>query len=67
MIRYGWQILSQINEIISKKDAIEYIISDLKREEVAGTFYEKELQKTNQQEFRVEQKNQGKKVINYMS
>ena len=31
-----------------------YVISDLKNEEIAGTFYEKELQKTNQKEFRVE-------------
>ena len=33
------------------------IISDLKGEEVVKTFYDKELQKTNQKEFRV------KKVI----
>ena len=31
-----------------------YVISDIKCEEVVGTFYEKELQKTNQKEFRVE-------------
>ena len=31
-----------------------YIVSDLKGGEIAGTFYEKELQKTNQKEFRVE-------------
>ena len=30
------------------------VISDLKREEIGGTFYENELQKTNQIEFRVE-------------
>ena len=29
-----------------------YVISDLKGEEIVGTFYEKELQKTNQQELR---------------
>ena len=29
-----------------------YIISDLKDEEILGTFYEKELQKTNQKEKR---------------
>ena len=28
-----------------------YIISDLNGEEIVGTFYEKELQKTNQKEF----------------
>ena len=31
-----------------------YIINDLNGEEIIGTFYEKELQKTNQQEFRIE-------------
>ena len=31
-----------------------HVISDLNGEETAGTFYEKELQKTNQKEFRVE-------------
>ena len=32
-----------------------YVISDLKGEEIVGTFYKKELQKTNQKEFRVEE------------
>ena len=31
-----------------------YVIIDLKGEEIVGTFYKKELQKVNQQEFRVE-------------
>ena len=31
-----------------------YVISDLNGEEMVGTFYEKELQKTNQEEFRIE-------------
>ena len=30
-----------------------YVISDLNGEEIIGTFYENELQKTNQQEFRI--------------
>ena len=34
-----------------------YIINDLNDEEIVGSFYEKELQKTNQKEFRT------KKVI----
>ena len=34
-----------------------YVINDLNGEEIIGTFYEKELQKTNQKEFRI------KKVI----
>ena len=32
----------------------KYIIRDSKGEEIVGTFYEKELKKTNQKEFRVE-------------
>ena len=31
-----------------------YLINYLSGEEITGTFYEKELQKTNQQEFRIE-------------
>ena len=31
-----------------------YVIGDLTVEEIVGTFYEKELQKTNRKEFRVE-------------
>ena len=40
------------------------VINDLNGEEIIGTFYEKELQKTNQQEFRVEKvlKRKGDKL-----
>ena len=31
-----------------------YLISDLNGEEIVGTFYGKDLQNTNQKEFRVE-------------
>ena len=31
-----------------------YFINDLNGEEIVGTFYEKEWQKTNQKEFRIE-------------
>ena len=31
-----------------------YVISDLNGEPITGSFYEKELQKTNQKEFRIE-------------
>ena len=31
-----------------------YVINNLNGEEIIGTFYEKELQKTNQKEFRIE-------------
>ena len=41
-----------------------YVISDLNGEEITGTFYEKELQKTNQEEFRIETviKRKGDKI-----
>ena len=41
-----------------------YVINDLNGEEVTGTFYETELQKTSQQEFRIEKvlKRKGKKL-----
>ena len=41
-----------------------YAINDLNGEEIIGTFYEKELQKTNQQEFRIEKviKKKGDKL-----
>ena len=39
-----------------KKNTVSwtYVISDLDGEEIVGSFYEKELQKTNQKEFRIE-------------
>ena len=42
-----------------------YVINDLNSEEIIGTFYEKELKKTDQKEFRIE-KVLKRKVINYM-
>ena len=41
-----------------------YVINDLSGEEIIATFYEKELQKTNQQEFRIEKviKRKGDKL-----
>ena len=41
-----------------------YLISDLNGEGIAGSFYEKELQKTNQKEFRTEKviKRKGNKL-----
>ena len=47
-------MIKKIKNIIPRT----YVISDLKGEESVGTFYEKELQKTNQKEFII------KKVIN---
>ena len=37
-----------------------YTISDLNGEEITGSFYEKELQKINQKEFRIEKVNRRK-------
>ena len=41
-----------------------YVINDLNGEEIIGTFYEKELQKTYQKEFRIEKviKRKGNKL-----
>ena len=41
-----------------------YVINDLNGDEIIGTLYEKELQKTNQQEFRIEKviKRKGDKL-----
>ena len=41
-----------------------YVISSLNGEEIVGTFYKKELQKSNQKEFRVENviKRKGEKL-----
>ena len=43
--------------VVSKiKDTVPwtYVISDLNGGKIAGRFYEKELQKTNQKEYRIE-------------
>ena len=42
-----------------------YVINDLKCEEITGIFYEKELQKANQKEFRIEKviKRKGDKIM----
>ena len=41
-----------------------YIISNLKGEEIVGTFYKKKLQKTNQNKFRIDKviKRKGNKL-----
>ena len=43
---------------------MDYVINDPDGEEIIGTFYEKELQKANQKEFRVEKviKKNGNKL-----
>ena len=42
-----------------------YFINDLNGKEVVGTFYKKELQKTNQKELELKKQSRTK-VINYM-
>ena len=41
-----------------------YVVHDLNRDEIVGTFYEKELQKTNQKQFTIEKiiKRKGNKL-----
>ena len=53
-------IVSKINNTVPRT----YAISDLNGEEITGTFYEKELQSTNQQKFRIEKiiKKKGDKL-----
>ena len=43
-------IVKKIKNAVSRT----YIISDLNGEEIVGSFYEKELQRTNQKEFKID-------------
>ena len=56
----------EIFDVIKIKDTVlwTYVINDLSGGEIIGPFYEKELQKTNQQEFRIEKviKRKGDKL-----
>ena len=49
-------LLAKVFAISKIKNTVSwtYIISALDREEIVGTFYEKELQKINQEELRIE-------------
>ena len=58
---------SEKNFVVNKIKNIvpwTYVINDLNGKEITGTFYEKELQKTNQKEFRIEKviKRKGDKL-----
>ena len=48
--------ISKYKNIFAKRYTTNwtYVINDLNGEEITGTFYEKELQKIDQQEFRTE-------------
>ena len=54
--RYTPNWIDEIFIVKKIKNAVSwtYIISDLNGEETAGSFYEKELQRTNQKEFRID-------------
>ena len=58
--------LEEVFDISKIKNTVPwtYVINDLNGEEIVGTFYEKELQKTNQKEFRIEKvlKKKGDKL-----
>ena len=62
-----FQIWSEEVSVIKKvKNTVPwtYVISDLKGEEIFGTFYGKELQKTKQKEFQIQKviKRKGNKL-----
>ena len=48
-----WEEVSVVSKI---RDIVHwtYVISDSNNEKIAGSFYEKELQKTSQEKFRIE-------------
>ena len=50
----NWSIQVFMVKKIKNTVSWTYVINDINGEEIIGTFYEKELQKTNQKEFRIE-------------
>ena len=70
LLKYTLQI-GQKKLLLSVKLKIQFfghIVSDLNGEEIIGIFYEKELQKTSQEKFRIEKVLKRKeRVINCMS
>ena len=50
----NWSEETFVVKEIKNTDPWTYVINDLNGEEIIGTFYEKELQKTNQEKFRIE-------------
>ena len=60
----NWSEEAFVIGIIKNTVPWKYVINDLNGEEIIGTFYEKELQKTNQQKFRIEKviKRKGEKL-----
>ena len=60
----NWSEKVFINSKIKNTVPWTYVINGLNGEEIIGTFHEKELQKTNQKEFRIEKviKRKGDKL-----
>ena len=50
----NWSEESFVIKKVKNTVLLTYFISDLNDEEIVGTFYEKELQKTNQEALRIE-------------
>ena len=50
----NWSEEVFIIKIVKNTIPWTYVFSDLNGEEIAGTFFEKEFQKVNQEEFRME-------------
>ena len=57
----NWSEEVFVDSKIKKTVSWTYVFNDLNGEEIIEIFYEKELQKTNQQEFRIEEKKEKKK------
>ena len=57
----GYNVVNKVQNAVSWT----YLINDLNCEEIMGSFYEKELQKTDQKEFRIEKviKKKGDKIF----
>ena len=52
--------ISLKKKIVIKKAKYTHVTEDINEEEIVGTFYEKELQKTNQTEFIVQKRIKGR-------
>ena len=62
----NWSEEAFVIKKVKKTVPWTYVISDLNGEEIIGPFYEKELQKTNQKEFRFEKVIKRKGDILYL-
>ena len=60
----NWSEEVFVIKIVQNAAPWSYVINDLNGEKITGNFYEKELQKTNQKEFRIEKviKRKGDKL-----